>query len=102
MKKCQGCLKSILKQNADQYELQCEHVEIFCINCQATYRRRDTHNAIVCLRNQMKNQNDLFELKLTSLENELKRQTELLINIDQQQKALIGHLDKQSRLAEGK
>ncbi|CAF1509584.1 unnamed protein product [Adineta steineri] len=102
MRKCQGCLKSILKQNVDQHELQCEYLEILCINCQATYRRRDTHNAIECLRNQMKNQNNLFELKITSLENDLKRQTELLNNIDQQQKTLIGQLDKQSREAEGR
>ncbi|CAF1319217.1 unnamed protein product [Rotaria sordida] len=102
MKKCSGCLKSILKQDAEQHELQCDYVEILCMYCQAMYRRRDTHNTIECLRNQMKNQNDRFELKLTSLENDLKRQTELLNNIDQQQKALIERLDRQAREAEGK
>ncbi len=102
LKKCQGCLQPLLKQDVDRHELQCDHVEILCNNCQITYRRLDGHDAMQCLRNQMKNQNDLFERKLTLLENHVRQQTELLHNMDQQQKLLIERLDRQFREAEGK
>lgn len=101
IKMCQGCLEPLLKQDVDRHELHCDHIEILCNNCQVTYRRRDGHDAMQCLRNQMKNQNDLLERKLASTENDLRQQTELLNNIDQQQKALLERLDRRSREAEG-
>lgn len=102
MKSCQGCLQSLLKQDLHRHELECDHVEILCNNCQVTYHRRDGHDGMQCLRNQMKNQNDLFERKITSLENDARRQTELLNSMNQQQKTFIERLDQQSREAEGK
>ena len=102
MKNCQGCLQRLLKKDVNQHELQCGRVEILCNNCHVTYRRREGHDTIQCLRNQMKNQNDLFEQKLTSLENDVKLQTNLLQDINQQQKTVIDRLNKQAREAEGR
>ena len=102
MNQCRGCSESLLKKTLSEHESKCDYVQITCNLCQAIYRPRDGHDPMVCLRNEMKNQQDLFQRSLTALLDIGRHQSEVLNNLHRQIILLTDRFDQKLISIEGK
>ncbi|CAF0993860.1 unnamed protein product [Didymodactylos carnosus] len=82
--------------------LKCGYFQINCNKCQLKYQRKDRHSATLCLQNQIKNQNGLFESRLTAATNDFKLQIELLMNSDKEKQTLIQNLALEIQISKNK